>query len=479
MHGRNRIEYEAKVSNADFTKALTKKVINYTALVKACNARKAKKVSDNETLKLTGTVLGINPDYATLWNYRREMIKSDSSPGAVGTWTTESEITNKCLQKNPKSYPSWFHRKWSFLHFVEDSSVQEEIELTTNFLKLDERNFHCWNYRRFLISQSLSVSSLPTDLRALLCSSGFAPQLSSPPPSPPPSSSPEILPLLQSELNFTTHLISSNFSNYSAYHYRSHLLPLILHLQTLGQSPAETYSAKLSQTKEELKLLQSAIFTEPSDQSSWWYYRHLLNSSSPPPSNSITPEKKIYAELLHSTTSPLRELISLEMSEGFTPGSKWALNILHYILETLDALIGMNLGDDADEILDMLILSDEDKKLRYLEIKNEKVRKKTEVLFVFQERGGGEVFLEVRRGRGEGPKDKYVSWFRMKEGKASRLKFKSWDKENGVRMFETGALQVDAEGAGWISGEGLMELVKRKKTDVERDVVNKCLRVWD
>ena len=54
MHGRNRIEYEAKVSNADFTKALTKKVINYTALVKACNARKAKKVSDNETLKLTG-----------------------------------------------------------------------------------------------------------------------------------------------------------------------------------------------------------------------------------------------------------------------------------------------------------------------------------------------------------------------------------------------------------------------------------------
>ena len=55
---------------------------------------------------------------------------------------------------------------------------------------------------------------------------------------------------------------------------------------------------------------------------------------------------------------------------------------------------------------------------------------------------------------------------------------RSWDKENGVRMFETGALQVDAEGAGWISGEGLMELVKRKKTDVERDVVNECLRIW-
>lgn len=77
----------------------------------------------------------------------------------------------QCLTKNPKSYPSWFHRKWSFLHFP-TSPISSEITLTTTFLKLDSRNFHCWNYRRFLISQQIGVDSATGEIKDLLIKSG-------------------------------------------------------------------------------------------------------------------------------------------------------------------------------------------------------------------------------------------------------------------------------------------------------------------
>ena len=140
----------------------------------------------------------------------------------------------------------------------------------------------------------------------------------------------------------------------------------------------------------------------------------------------------------------------------------------------------MGLGDDADEVLEVLRVIDSDKKPRYDEIRKGLDRDKAEVLFCFQERGGGDVFLEIKKGTPkEGqPKSECYSWFHISKAMPRRLKFLSWDKENGVRVFEGGALQVDAGGAGWVTATGLMELVKRRKHDVERDVVNACLEMW-
>ncbi|GMH52053.1 hypothetical protein TL16_g05294 [Triparma laevis f. inornata] len=378
MHGRNRAEYNAKVSSPDFTRALTKKVSNYAALVNACSSRKKKKVYDMETLGLIGTVLTINPDYATFWNYRREIVTA----GGAGDWVSESEITNKCLTKNPKSYPSWFHRKWSFLHFP-TSPISSEITLTTTFLKLDSRNFHCWNYRRFLISQQIGVDSATGEIKDLLIKSGFGCQLLNQRTKINKNvefNQESCLSILLSEFEYTLELIKTNFSNYSAYHYRSHLLPLIHLLQTLdSESESEGYFRKLAVVKKELELVQQAIFTEPSDQSSWWYQQFLFKYIVPPKNDKMSEEKKRYAETLQEETEPLRELIAEEMKEGVSGGAKWALNSLWGILETLDEMVGMGLGEDADQVLEVLLMGDEGGRERYGGLKREKEARNTKV----------------------------------------------------------------------------------------------------
>ncbi len=112
---------------------------------------------------------------------------------------------------NPKAYCVWLSRQWILLHCPQADWVREK-GLCDKLLNYDERNcehmhtqstcthknififsyntVHCWDHRRFVIQQSHCVS-------------------------------------VNQELSFTYDKIASNFSNYSAWHYRSQLLPLV------------------------------------------------------------------------------------------------------------------------------------------------------------------------------------------------------------------------------------------------------------
>ena len=78
----------------------------------------------------------------------------------------------------------------------------------------------------------------------------------------------------ETELDFTNDKVYDNFSNYSAWHYRSKLLPLT--------HPSESSVIGISEQKrrEELQLVENAMYTDAGDSSSWFYYRWLLNSCS-------------------------------------------------------------------------------------------------------------------------------------------------------------------------------------------------------
>uniref|UniRef100_A0A8C6SGP5 Geranylgeranyl transferase type-2 subunit alpha n=1 Tax=Neogobius melanostomus TaxID=47308 RepID=A0A8C6SGP5_9GOBI len=227
QHGRVKVKTTAQ-QEEEKKKEREKKLKIYVAARDACFAKRKEGVKDEEALELTQQLLSSNPDFATLWNQRREILTHLET-----IYDSELHFLESCLKVNPKSYGSWFHRGWVSSRLPRPNWVRE-LSLCDRCLSLDDRNFHCWDYRRMVVKMS-GVS-------------------------------------VEKELEFTDRLISSNFSNYSSWHYRSTLLTL-LH----PESPEPKSPSRDPQThSHQYELVQNAFFTDPNDQSAWFYYRWLL-----------------------------------------------------------------------------------------------------------------------------------------------------------------------------------------------------------
>uniref|UniRef100_A0A673B370 Geranylgeranyl transferase type-2 subunit alpha n=1 Tax=Sphaeramia orbicularis TaxID=375764 RepID=A0A673B370_9TELE len=235
QHGRVKIKSTAQ-QEEEKRKEREKKLKIYVAARDACFSKRKDGVWDDEALQLTQQLLSSNPDFATLWNYRREIlmhletVKDEDEVQKI--YEAELFFLESCLKVNPKSYGSWHHRGWVSARLPRPDWARE-LSLCDRCLSLDDRNFHCWDYRRMVVK----MSGVPVD----------------------------------KELEFTDRLIGSNFSNYSSWHYRSTLLPL-LH----PESPEPPSPICEEQLLKEYELVQNAFFTDPNDQSAWFYYRWLL-----------------------------------------------------------------------------------------------------------------------------------------------------------------------------------------------------------
>ncbi|KAJ8278247.1 hypothetical protein GJAV_G00085540 [Gymnothorax javanicus] len=251
MHGRVKLKSTAQ-QEEEKRKEREKKLKVYVEARDACFSKRKEGTMDVEALQLTQHLLSSNPDFATLWNYRREILLHLQTvrPEDEVQKLFEEELTflEGCLKVNPKSYGSWHHRGW-VMSRIPRPDWGRELGLCERCLALDDRNFHCWDYRRTVVR----LSGVPVGV----------------------------------ELEFTDRLIGSNFSNYSSWHYRSTLLPL-LHPPSPEPTPSpctsscppspNTHSHRVceEQLLKEYELVQNAFFTDPNDQSAWFYYRWLL-----------------------------------------------------------------------------------------------------------------------------------------------------------------------------------------------------------
>ncbi|VEL07941.1 unnamed protein product [Protopolystoma xenopodis] len=206
---------------------------------------------DESLLTKIANVLEKTPDIITLWNYRREIILKSVEilprDSSKELFSKELELTSRCLLSNPKSYASWHYRSWLMTNHP-DPDWKAELKTCNMALKLDERNFHCWDYRRFIISNgNISESE---------------------------------------EIAYIDTCLENNFSNFSAWHYRTGLLDSrpFINVQSMPISPPPmTPNAFHSRgfddsslLEKELDLVHNAVFTDPKDQSPWLYYAWLL-----------------------------------------------------------------------------------------------------------------------------------------------------------------------------------------------------------
>lgn len=79
----------------------------------------------------------LNPDDYNSWNYLKNSLTDNNLK-------EQFKLTELAIQSNPKSYSSWFHRY--FLFSLWKNEWFREHQLCNILLKIDSRNFHCWNY---------------------------------------------------------------------------------------------------------------------------------------------------------------------------------------------------------------------------------------------------------------------------------------------------------------------------------------------
>jgi Protein prenyltransferase alpha subunit repeat len=438
MHGRRRTEYKALQRDTKVAAKLSAKAVAWHQLQAALLQRRVQfhetptltKNSESQhgnTLQLIEKAVTVNPDPIWLWNFRRELIEcemtiavvSDDESPAERIWEREQTVTQTALMGNPKAYGAWHHRKCCLQQYLTSTIttavpgannaraveraqaiIKFELGLTATFFQRDERNFHCWSYRRFVVSCSLWVvdptesypngewtsffmdSESPSPAKPWLPDGGsmvwMGAQIAKEPPTSEDDSrrhdnkescSDAVWQIIQNEWDFAGLKIRDNFSNFSAFHYRSKLLPLMTAPPSSSlSSDGDSMDRLQSLLAAEMELVANAIFTEPDDQTAWWYQHFLLNfvlsldasfSSGQPVQPNI--HSWFHTTILQPHIEQLREL-QTEMDNQ----SKWVWIGLEQCLDYSCRLVPNDTCTaERREILQKLMEMDADRHHRY------------------------------------------------------------------------------------------------------------------
>nr|XP_031864456.1 uncharacterized protein CI109_000370 [Kwoniella shandongensis]KAA5531528.1 hypothetical protein CI109_000370 [Kwoniella shandongensis] len=322
MHGVKRSRLTAQAAEAKRLKELSK-IESYLAIEQDVLSRKRAKDFSDEALGRTTQLLDLNPEFYTIWNYRRTILlslfPSLSPEEIVSHLTSDLRLTTSYLLVHPKVYWIWNHRKWCLESVPSGPGETQkwreefwkgELKLIEKMLDADARNFHAWSYRRYVLA-SLPISRPKSD-----------------------------------ELKYTQTKIEANFSNFSAWHCRTKVLSAIWQEQSFTEEQVKKAKDK------EFELVTQALWTDPGDQSGWLYHRWLVGQEPP-------------LDILQREIKNIQDLHEAE------PDSKWCINALaHYTLllaqQSTTSDDGANkLRNEAKRLYEILEKVDPDRRARY------------------------------------------------------------------------------------------------------------------
>lgn len=273
MHGR-------RASSSKDEKAKLEKVKELIPLVNHLIKKKNEKSYDKEYIETTSVILRRCPYLQTLWNFRREYFESmqnGSAPvGEVGKGDEEADCPKnplpeelKILMKNEntmveeilskfnKCNELWFHKLWIIKFCLKNdlmdfSDLMNELEFCKIGFYKDDRNYHCWNYRSYIIA------CVHICVKRGKQGEAHRGEGSSDERDPPSAELGNQFDVHKSNYELSKTLIERNFSNFSAWFLK----------YAIRES--------LICTENELDLITNAIFTDPFDQSLWEFYRWFL-----------------------------------------------------------------------------------------------------------------------------------------------------------------------------------------------------------
>lgn len=259
-------------------------------------AKRDAKDYSQSALVITSEILNINPEFYTVWNYRRDILTLGVLPNCDDetkskTYDAELDFTMAQLRKVPKCYWVWLHRQWLLKHNP-DANLIKEMAIVEKLLEMDSRNFHGWHYRRFVVGLIESKTGHSQALK---------------------------------EFHYTTKLINNNFSNYSALHNRTKLIETIFEQKALlipeteeDKKVLSLFTSKMSFLEKELEYFKNAIYTDPDDQSVWLYLNWLLTAD--------LFSGNEFVPVLISQINDIEELNSLEKEDNGVD-NKWCLKV--------------------------------------------------------------------------------------------------------------------------------------------------------
>lgn len=186
-------------------------------------------------LELTEAIIRINPAHYSAWQYRYETLLELSAD-----LTTELKLMDELGVKFLKNYQVWHHRR---LLVTLTKSPRAELEFIQKGLEVDEKNYHTWSYRQWLLAHFDGITSDQGNI-------------------------------WDGELNFVDVMLTKDVRNNSAWHHRFFVV--------WGCGTREGEEDRLEVFRRELIYVKQSISIAPNNSSAWNFLRGILEHNALP-----------------------------------------------------------------------------------------------------------------------------------------------------------------------------------------------------